>query len=109
MKPLIWLGDSRTVVRSFQDEARQEAGHELNRVQNGRQPIDFKSMPVIGTGVQEIRIHNEQEYRVIYVAKFTEAIYVLHAFVKKTRRTSKQDIDLAAARYRALLNERKSR
>ena len=109
MKPLIWLGDSRTVVRRFSDEARQEAGHELNRVQNGKQPIDFKPMPGIGLGVHEIRVHAEKEYRVIYVAKFAEAVYVLHAFMKKTRQTSKQDVNLAAVRYRALLNERKIR
>ena len=63
-------------------------------------------METVGAGVREIRIHAETGYRVLYVAKFSEAVYVLHGFDKKTQRTPKTDIDLARKRYRELLTER---
>lgn len=80
---------------------------QLNRVQHGREPDDRKSMPTVGSGVYEIRIHEDGEYRVLFVAKFAEAVYVLHAFRKKTRKTAKQDIDLAANRFRAVTEGRR--
>ena len=107
MKPITWLGDSLGQVRAFPDEARHEAGFELREVQKGLDPSDWKPMTGVGAGVKEIRIHTENEYRVMYVAKFVEAVYVLHAFTKKTQRTSKKDIDLAGQRYRELVSERK--
>jgi phage-related protein len=107
MKPITWLGDSLEQVRAFPDEARREVGFELGEVQKGLEPSDWKPMTVVGSGVKEIRIHTENEYRVMYVAKFAEAIYVLHAFGKKTQQTSKKDIELASQRYRDLVNERK--
>ncbi len=107
MKPITWLGDSLGQVRAFPDEARREAGFELREVQKGLDPSDWKPMTGVGAGVKEIRIHTENEYRVMYVAKFVEAVYVLHAFTKKTQRTSKKDIDLAGQRYRELVSERK--
>lgn len=106
MKPVIWMGDSREVIQTFSTIARQEAGHQLYRVQCGNRPEDWKPFPGVGVGVYELRIHAEREYRVFYIAKFDEAIHVLHAFVKKSQRTPKRDIDLAVTRYRALLNER---
>ena len=106
MKGIKWLGDSLQAVREFSSQARGEAGHQLHRVQHGKDPEDWKPMPSIGMGVKEIRIHAENEYRVIYVAKFSDAVYVLHAFPKKTQRTSQKDIDLAARRYRELVNLR---
>lgn len=108
-KPLIWLGDSLDAVKSFSVEARKEAGHALGQVQEGREPADWKPMEAVGVGVKEIRIRVEKAYRVLYVAKFAEAVYVLHGFVKKTQKTPKADIDLANARYRQLLNERKQK
>lgn len=66
-------------------------------------------MPSVGAGVREIRVHADGEYRVIYVARFEEAVHVLHAFGKKARRTPKADIDLARQRYRTLMNERTGR
>lgn len=108
MKPLRWFGDSRKSVKEFPDQARHRAGVELLVVQLGNAPADWKPMPSIGIGVNEIRVHAENEYRVIYVAKFAEAVYVLHAFAKKTRQTSKRDVDLAKQRYRELLSERKT-
>jgi phage-related protein len=107
MKTISWLGDSLETVRGYTDDTRDKIGRELRRVQAGLQPTDWKPMTTIGLGVQEIRIHSENEYRVIYVAKFAEAIYVLHAFQKKTQTTAPRDIAMATRRYRALANERK--
>jgi phage-related protein len=106
-KPLIWLGDSLEAIKSFSTDAKKEAGHQLSQVQEGREPSDWKPMETVGAGVKEIRIRIEKVYRVLYVAKFAEAIYVLHGFEKKTQRTPKVDIDLAGKRYRQLLTERK--
>ncbi len=107
MKPITWLSNSLEQVREFPDDARREAGFELGEVQKGLNPSDWKPLTVVGAGVREIRIHTENEYRVMYVAKFAESIYVLHAFAKKTQQTSKKDIELASQRYRELVNERK--
>lgn len=108
-KATAWLGDSLVAVKAFSDEARREAGHQLGRVQSGEEPSDWKPMETVGAGVREIRIRVEKAYRVLYVAKFAEAIYVLHAFEKKTPKTSKADLDLANNRYRQLVNERKKK
>jgi putative addiction module killer protein len=105
-KLLIWLGNSLDTVKLFSAEARREAGHQLSRVQDGWEPTDWKPMESVGAGVKEIRIHAEIGYRVLYVAKFSEAVYVLHGFEKKTQRTAKSDIELASKRYRVLLTER---
>lgn len=109
MKPVEWLGNSRRVIQEFPTEARQRTGVELFAVQLGENPSDWKPMPTVGLGVNELRIHAGNEYRVIYLARFPEAIYVLHAFAKKTRQTPKPDIELAARRYRELLNRRRSK
>jgi len=106
-KPVIWLDDSRKRMRAFPATARQRAGFELWEVQQGNEPSDWKPMASVGPGVREIRIHSDGEFRVLYVARFEEAIYVLHAFEKKSRRTPKADVDLAEARYRGLVNERR--
>ncbi len=108
-KPILWSGTSREAIRGFSDQARQRAGRELARVQEGLAPTDFKSMASVGIGVFEIRVHAEGAFRVIYAAKFAEAIYVFHAFQKKSRKTSKDDIRLARNRYRTMLKERKAR
>ncbi|OFZ70103.1 MAG: hypothetical protein A2Z01_03755 [Betaproteobacteria bacterium RBG_16_58_11] len=107
MKPIIWIGNSKANLRAFSDDARRQAGFELNEVQKGKVPSDWKPMASIGLGVQEIRIHAENEYRVIYVAKFAEAIYILHAFTKKSQGTAQRDIEIAATRYRQLAGQRK--
>jgi len=108
-KTLNWLGDSLDAVKNFAQEAKKEAGHQLERVQQGHEPADWKPMETVGAGVKEIRIRIEKAYRVLYVAKFSEAIYVLHAFEKKTPKTSKADLDLASTRYRQLVNVRKKK
>lgn len=109
MKPIRWLGDSLNRVREFPPDARHKTGIELRCVQQGEMPSDGRPMPSVGAGVNEIRVHANNEYRVLYVAKFAETVYVLHAFVKKTQRTEKRDIDLAARRHRELLAERRAR
>ena len=107
MKPVVWLGDSLSRVREFAPDARHEAGHELGLVQAGEQPSDWKPMPTVGLGVNEIRVRLGGAHRVIYMAKFAEAVYVLHAFQKKSRKTARADIDLARLRFRTLIRERK--
>jgi len=108
-KQLRWLGDSLEEVKGFSDDAKRSAGHQLGLVQAGLEPLDWKPMESVGAGVKEIRIRVETSYRVLYVAKFNEAVYVLHAFVKKTQKTSRQDIDLSAERYKALVRARNTK
>jgi phage-related protein len=106
-KPIVWVGDSRGVMRLFAPTVRQRAGRELARTQEKLEPNDWKPMPAIGLGVCEIRVHAEGEHRVIYLAKFSEAIYVLHAFEKKSQRTPKTDIEIARRRFRVVVASRK--
>jgi phage-related protein len=107
-KPIIWIGDSRKSIREFPDLAKQRCGRELARVQDGLDPADWKPMTSVGIGVREIRVRIDGAFRVIYVAKFPEAVYVLHAFEKKSQKTAKADIELARDRFRALIAERNS-
>jgi phage-related protein len=102
MKSLRFVGSSLDDLQNFTDEARRAAGFELRAVQNGLEPSDWKPIPVIDPGVNEIRIHVLGEWRVIYIAKLRDAVYVLHAFQKKTRKTSRNDIDLARHRFRQI-------
>jgi phage-related protein len=108
-KPLLWLGSSRAYVRLFPEDARSAAGFQLRRIQQGLDPNDWKPMPTVGPGVREIRIHVEGAHRVFYVASFPEAVYVLHAFEKKTRRTAAQDLELGRTRFRELVSMRRER
>jgi phage-related protein len=105
-KPVEILGSSLADLRAFPLNVRRESGHQIDQVQLGYEPDDWKPMPGIGSGVQEIRIRDSSgAYRVIYVAKFSTAIYVLHCFSKKSQKTSKSDMDLAEIRYRDLRKE----
>ena len=105
-KPVEFRASSLDDLRAFPVMARREAGYQIDRVQNGHEPDDWKPMSSIGAGVQEIRIRDAAgAFRVVYVAKFTDAIYVLHCFQKKTMKTSKTDLDLGESRYRDLLKE----
>lgn len=102
-KRVTFHGDSLDRLRDFPQEACREAGHELYQVQMGRDPSDWKPMPAIGAGVREIRVRDGSgAYRVIYIATFADAVHVLHAFQKKTGKTARRDLDLAAARLREL-------
>jgi len=109
MKPVVWLGNSLERIRDFAPEARREAGMQLGLVQAGLEPADWKPMPAVGLGVNEIRVRVGGAHRVIYVAKFVEAVYVLHAFQKTSQKTSRIDIDLAQRRFRSLIQDRRHR
>ena len=101
MKPIAFLGGSLDDLRGFPADARREAGYQLDRVQRGLDPDDWRPMASIGAGVREIRVRERAgAFRVIYVATFADAVCVLHAFQKKTRQTAKRDVDLAASRLR---------
>jgi phage-related protein len=103
MKPLEFLGSSRDDLATMPAGVRHDIGLELMRVQFGGQPADFKPMPSVGAGTYEIRVRDASgAYRAMYVAKFEAAVYVLHAFQKKTQQTAKSDIELAKVRYRMI-------
>ena len=102
-KPIVFLGDSLARLREFPDDARQNMGRELARVQEGREPLDWKPMGDVGIGVREIRASERAgEFRTLYVAHFADAVYVLHAFQKKSQKTPLRDINLAAMRYKQI-------
>jgi len=109
-KPIDWRGSSLRDIKDddiFTPNARKEAGHQLDKVQCGLEPDDWKPFDVVGAGTKEIRINlNDGWFRVMYVAKFPEAVYEWHCFKKKTSTTSKQDKDITAARYKAIIQER---
>ena len=106
MKAVRFIATARKDLAEFPQSARRRAGYELFMVQVGREPADFKPMPSVGPGAYEIRVRDEAgALRVIYVAKFAHAVYVLHAFQKKTRKTSQADITLAARRYKMIEEE----
>ena len=102
MKELLFIGAALDDLKNFPAEARRDAGFELFAVQRGLLPTDFKPMLSVGPGAYEIRTKVLGEWRVIYVAKFERAVYVLHAFQKKSQKTRKEDIDLAARRYKQI-------
>jgi phage-related protein len=105
-KPIKWIGGAKKDLMDFSDDARRQAGFELRSVQQGDLPSDFKPMFIVGRGVEEIRIRTEDAYRIFYVARFEEAIYVLHAFQKKTQKTSRSDIELGQQLYNQMIQQR---
>ena len=108
MKPVHFVGSSREDLRDLSENARETAGHQLFKVQQGKEPDDWKPMSAVGPGVNELRVwENSRTYRVLYVAKFEEAVYVLHAFEKRSQKTPKGEIQLAKGRYADLLKWRK--
>ncbi|MEJ0040242.1 MAG: type II toxin-antitoxin system RelE/ParE family toxin [Gammaproteobacteria bacterium] len=103
LKPIKWKGSSYADLCAFPKEARHDAGYQLEHVQAGEDPADWKPMPSIGPGVREIRIHEQSgEFRVIYLATRPEAVYVLHAFQKKSQKTSRTDLALAIKRFKMI-------
>jgi phage-related protein len=106
LKSVTFLGDTKHRLRDFPDGARHDAGQELLRLQYGGEPKDWKPMPSIGKGVREIRVSDQPgEFRVVYVAHIADAVYVLHAFHKKTQKTAQRDIDLAKARLKLIAKD----
>lgn len=110
-KPIDWRGSSLSDLKDeklFPEDARKEAGHQLSQVQAGLDPDHWKPFDSVGQGTKEIIVDVDNGwYRVMYVAKFPEAVYVLHCFKKKTNATSQKDMKIAAARYAAVVAERK--
>jgi phage-related protein len=108
MKSIRFLGDSLESLREFPDDARQDAGYQLDQIQRGMQPTDFKPMPSVGKGVEELRVRDESgAFRVIYIARLPQAVFVLHAFQKKTRTTARKDIEIARERHADLMRDRR--
>ena len=108
LKQALFVGSARDDLRAFPPLARREAGVELDRVQRGEEPKDWKPMPTIGRGVNEIRIRDQAGvFRVIYVAKFADAVYILHCFQKKEQKTSRHDIEVATKLYADLVKDLK--
>jgi phage-related protein len=106
-KRIVWMGTALADICAFPAEPRKECGDELALVQAGEMPTDWKPFEDIGPGTKEIRVRDRDGiYRVMYVAKFDEAVYVLHCFQKKTQTTSQQDKNLASTRYKLMLKER---
>ena len=109
-KQIRWVGSAYGDLLGFPKDARKEAGFQLGKVQAGLEPADWKPFDDVGAGTREIRIRDANGiYRVMYVAKFEEAVYVLHCFQKKTQVTSKLDKAIATARYRSVVNARKEK
>jgi phage-related protein len=109
-KEIRWVGSAYDDLLTFPDEPRRHAGFQLGMIQAGLDPENWKPFDDVGAGTREIRIRDcNGIYRVLYVAKFEEAVYVLHCFVKKTQATAKCDKDIAEARYRAVVNVRKAK
>lgn len=109
-KDIRWIGSAYDDLLAFSDEPRRAAGFQLSKVQAGLEPEDWRAFDEVGAGTREIRIRESSGiYRVMYVAKFEEALYILHCFQKKTQATSKRDKDIAETRYRAVINMRRDR
>ena len=106
-KPIYWIGTSKQDIAQFPSDAKRKAGFQLRAVQRGDSPTDFKPMAIVGKGVEEIRIKVGEVYRIFYVARFPEAVYVLHVFNKKTQKTSKNDIEIGKQRYQTMIEFRK--
>jgi len=107
MKPVEFRGGALAALRAFPRPVRREAGFQIDKVQRGLDPDDWKPMASIGAGVREIRVRDASgAFRVMYLAGLPDAVYVLHCFQKKTRETSRRDIELAQARYRQLVRYR---
>ena len=107
-KPLEWIGSAYSDLQAFPNDARRISGFQLRRVQRGFEPNDWKPMPSVGPGVKEIRIRTDLAHRVLYVATFREAVYVLHAFEKKTGKTARRDLELGRRRFQELLTRRRT-
>jgi phage-related protein len=107
MKRVVWLGASLGEVQGWTAEAQRDTGYQLFKIQSGLDPSDWKPMPSVGGGVREIRVHCGNEYRVIYLATMEDAVYVLHAFEKKTQKTPRAALDIVRRRFQLLLSQRR--
>lgn len=109
-KPIVWIGSALRDLTAFPDEIKKQAGFDLYHIQRGLEPANWKPFPGVGPGTHEIIVNDAGGwFRVLYVAKFDEAVYVLHSFQKKTNATSKKDVELAAERYKDVVSRRKKK
>jgi len=108
LKDVFFEGQARTELKSFPKEVRRTAGKQIMRLQSGLSPHDSRPIRSIGVGVREIRIRDGAQYRVIYVATFSEAIYILSGFQKKSQKTPKSEIEKAKTRFAALREYRRN-
>ena len=107
VKSIIFLGNALDNLRAFPQVARRAVGHQLDRIQRGFEPDDWKPMKTVGPGVKEVRVHDDAgAFRAVYVAKVGDVVHVLHCFQKKTQKTAQSDLNLAKARYRELMSRR---
>lgn len=106
MKWISFVGRSLNDLKQFPEDAKSEAGYQLDKVQRGLDPTDWKPMKTVGAGVAEIRIKDGQSiYRILYIAKFVDTVFVLHAFKKKSQKTAQKDLDVARQRLKAVIQE----
>ena len=104
MKPIVFIGDSLEILRDLPKVTRQQIGFQLDKVQRGITPDNFKSLSGVGKGVYEIRIRDMSGiYRVIYIAMLKDAVHVLHVLKKKTQRIPKSDIELVKTRLASVI------
>ena len=108
MKPVRWMGNAKRDLSACSAAVRRMTGFELLQVQEGLDPTDWKPMATVGPGARELRVHVDGALRVFYVATFPEAVYVLHVFTKKTRKTAPRDLALGQQRYRLMVQERRT-
>ena len=100
---IAWEGDSLEVVRSFPKAIREDLGADLRRLQLGEKPLDSRSMKSIGPGVFELRQRdNKGWYRLIYLARVGDTLFMLHAFVKKSAKTGRNDLAIAKNRWKVV-------
>jgi len=103
LKIIHWYGNTLDTVQKFPKSVRVAIGSELYLLQLGEKPVDSKPMASIGRGVREIRVRdNKRAFRVLYLVQYKKGIHVLHAFQKKTQRTSKPDLEIGKSRFRQL-------
>jgi phage-related protein len=105
-KNIEWVGSSKDDLLMFPKEVKQKAGFQLHRVQSDLEPDDWKPLDNIGSGIKEIRLHDDAGiYRVVYIAKFKNVVYVLHCFSKKENRIKQKDKEIIITRYKSIKKE----
>jgi phage-related protein len=110
VKEIEFLGTSLDDLREFPEIARRRSGFQLQLVQSGRDPDDWKPMATVGSGCREIRVRDPQgTYRMFYVAVMSDVVFVLHCFQKKTQKTAKSDLDLGRQRFKAMVEKERKR
>ena len=102
---IFWVGDAKEVLTSFPQDIKSVFGYSLRRVQKGLLPdCNARRMESIGKGVWELKASDERKwYRLIYLARIGNALYVLHAFEKSSRKTDRRNLETARSRLQLVL------